>query len=48
MLGMISQGFFYTDINDNWFYAFVGAVLILAVLVNDYTRRLAMRGALPK
>ena len=48
MLGMISQGFFYTDINDNWFYAFVGAVLILAVVVNDHTRRLAMRRALPK
>jgi simple sugar transport system permease protein len=48
MLGMIGQGFFYTDINDNWFYAFVGAVLVLAVIVNGYTRGVAMRGTLPK
>lgn len=38
MLGMISQGFFYTSINDNWFYSFVGAVLVIAVIVNKYTR----------
>jgi simple sugar transport system permease protein len=44
MFGMISQGFFYTDINDNWFYAFVGAMLLVAVLVNRYTRQLAMAG----
>jgi simple sugar transport system permease protein len=43
MLGMISQGFFYTNINDNWFYSFVGAVLVIAVIVNRYTRGAAMR-----
>jgi simple sugar transport system permease protein len=47
MLAMISQGFFYTDINDNWFYAFVGAMLITAVLVNGYTRKLALRNTRP-
>jgi len=41
---MISQGFFYTNINDNWFYSFVGAVLVIAVIVNKYTRDAAMRG----
>jgi simple sugar transport system permease protein len=43
MFGMISQGFFYTDINDNWYYAFVGAMLIGVVTINNYTRRAAMR-----
>lgn len=43
MLGMISQGFFYTNINDNWFYSFVGAVLVIAVIVNQYTRDAGMR-----
>ena len=48
MFSMISQGFFYTDINDNWFYAFVGAMLILAVIVNGYTRGIAARRTLAK
>ncbi|HVZ14728.1 MAG TPA: ABC transporter permease [Bauldia sp.] len=43
MFGMISQGFFYTDINDNWYYAFVGAMLVAVVTINSYTRRAAMR-----
>ena len=45
MFGMISQGFFYTDINDNWYYAFVGAMLVVVVTINSYTRRAAMRQA---
>ncbi len=43
MFGMISQGFFYTDINDNWYYAFVGGMLIAAVIINTYTRKAAAR-----
>jgi simple sugar transport system permease protein len=43
MFGMVSQGFFYTDIDDNWFYAFVGGILLLAVAVNKYVRQAAMR-----
>jgi simple sugar transport system permease protein len=43
MLGLISQGFFYTNIDDNWFYSFVGAILVIAVVVNKYTRTLALR-----
>jgi simple sugar transport system permease protein len=43
MFGMISQGFFYTNINDNWFYSFVGAVLVFAVVANKYARKVAMR-----
>lgn len=43
MFGMISQGFFYTNIDDNWFYSFVGAVLVFAVVANKYARDVAMR-----
>jgi simple sugar transport system permease protein len=43
MLGMISQGFFYPNINDDWFYSFVGVVLVIVVIVNKYTREAAMR-----
>jgi simple sugar transport system permease protein len=45
MFGMVSQGFFYTDIDDNWFYAFVGAILLLAVAINKYVRQTAMRAS---
>lgn len=43
MFGIISQGFFYTDINDNWFYALMGGMLIIAVVINKYVRAAAMR-----
>jgi simple sugar transport system permease protein len=43
MFGMVSQGFFYTNIDDNWFYAFVGAMLLLAVGINNYVRQTALR-----
>lgn len=43
LFGMISQGFFYTDINDSWFYTIVGGMLILAVMINTYARRAALR-----
>jgi simple sugar transport system permease protein len=48
MFGMISQGFFYTDINDNWYYAFVGGMLVVVVTINSYTRRAATLQARPK
>lgn len=41
LFGIVSQGFFYTDISDHWFYAFVGIVLLLAVAVNSAVRRRA-------
>src|SRR5207245_1370383 len=45
MFGIINQGFFYTDINDAWFYAIVGSMLLIAVVINNFTRRAAMRPA---
>jgi simple sugar transport system permease protein len=41
--GMVSQGFFFTNIDDNWFQAFLGLMLLLAVMVNQYTRRLGVQ-----
>jgi simple sugar transport system permease protein len=44
IFGIINQGFFYTNINDSWFYSVVGATLLAAVVINSYTRRAALRG----
>jgi simple sugar transport system permease protein len=43
LFGMVNQGFFYTNIDDNWFSAFVGVMLLVAVLINRYTRRLSLK-----
>jgi simple sugar transport system permease protein len=43
LIGIVSQGFFYTDIANNWYYAFVGTVLMVAVIINMYSRRATMR-----
>jgi simple sugar transport system permease protein len=43
LFGMVSQGFYFTSIDDNWFLAFLGAMLLLAVGVNQYTRARSMR-----
>jgi simple sugar transport system permease protein len=43
LFGMVNQGFFYTSIDDNWFEAFVGAMLLLAVMINTYTRKVSLR-----
>jgi simple sugar transport system permease protein len=43
MFGMISQGFFYTEINDSWYYAVMGGMLLIAVVINTLTRRAALQ-----
>jgi simple sugar transport system permease protein len=43
LFGMVSQGFFFTSIDDNWFQAFLGLMLLMAVVVNQYTRSAGMR-----
>jgi len=43
LFGMISQGFFFTNIDDNWFQTFLGAMMLVAVFVNDYIRRASLR-----
>lgn len=44
LFGIVNEGFFYTSIDDNWFAAFVGVMLLAAVLINRYTRRLSLKG----
>lgn len=40
-VGMVQQGIIYTGVDSDWFMVFLGAMLIVAVLVNNYIRRRA-------
>ncbi len=39
--GMVSQGIVFTGVDSDWFLVFMGAMLIIAVLVNNYIRKQA-------
>jgi simple sugar transport system permease protein len=39
IFGIVSQGFFYTGVDGDWFQIFLGAVLLAAVAFNTYTRK---------
>jgi simple sugar transport system permease protein len=41
IFGMVSQGIFFTGVNTDWFQVFLGAMLLIAVLVNNYIRKTA-------
>jgi simple sugar transport system permease protein len=41
IFGVVQQGIFYTRIDTDWFKAFMGAMLLVAVLFNTYVRRKA-------
>lgn len=41
IFGMVSQGIFFTGVNTDWFQVFLGAMLLIAVVVNNYIRRKA-------
>jgi simple sugar transport system permease protein len=41
VFGMVQQGIVITGVNADWFQVFLGGMLILAVLVNNYIRRKA-------
>lgn len=43
IFGMVQQGIVITGADADWFQVFLGAMLIGAVLVNDWTRRRALR-----
>jgi simple sugar transport system permease protein len=43
LFGMVSQGFYFTNISSQWYQTFLGSMLLLAVLVNHYTRAAAMK-----
>ncbi len=44
LFGMVNQGFFFTNIPDDWFQTFIGVALLAAVVINDITRRRALAG----
>jgi simple sugar transport system permease protein len=41
IFGFVQMGIFYTGIDTDWFKAFMGAMLLVAVLFNDYIRKKA-------
>jgi simple sugar transport system permease protein len=45
IFGMVQQGIVITGASADWFQVFLGAMLIAAVLVNDWTRRRALAAA---
>ena len=48
LFGMVDQGFFFTPLPDVWFLTFLGGMLLIAVVINNYTRNLALRPSGPK
>lgn len=45
IFGMVQQGIVITGADADWFQVFLGALLVAAVLVNDWTRRRALAAA---
>src|SRR5829696_1038101 len=43
IFGMVNQGIFFTGVNTDWFQVFLGAMLLIAVIVNNYIRNRAAR-----
>ncbi len=41
--GIVSQGIFFTNIDANWFQAFLGTMLLAAVAINHFVRTRAMK-----
>lgn len=42
IFGMVRQGIVYAGVDADWFQVFMGGMLLIAVLVNDWVRRRAM------
>jgi len=43
LFGMLNQGFFFTNVADEWFQAFLGLMLVGSVLINRWVRQYALR-----
>jgi simple sugar transport system permease protein len=41
IFGMVQQGIFFTGVSTDWFQVFVGVMLLIAVLFNNYIRKRA-------
>jgi simple sugar transport system permease protein len=39
IFGTVRQGIFYTGVNTDWFQVFLGCMLLIAVMFNNYVRR---------
>jgi simple sugar transport system permease protein len=37
----VQQGIFFTGVNTDWFQVFLGAMLLIAVVFNNFVRRRA-------
>ena len=42
IFGLVQMGIFYTGIDTDWFKVFLGLVILIAVLVNNYIRAKAL------
>src|SRR5258707_5255750 len=42
VFGMVEEGIVFAGVNADWYKAFIGLILLLAVLLNSYVRKLAM------
>jgi len=41
-LALVPAGIVFAGINADWYKAFIGIILLLAVLLNNYVRKLAL------
>ncbi len=41
IFGMVQQGIFFTSVNTDWFQVFLGAMLLIAVVFNNFVRKRA-------
>ncbi len=41
-LGIVEEGVVFAGVNADWYKAFIGVILLLAVLLNSYVRKLAL------
>ena len=44
IFGLVQMGIFYTGVDTDWFKLFLGAMMLIAVLFNNYVRRRATEG----
>ena len=45
IFGLVQMGIFYTGIDTDWFKVFLGAMMLIAVLFNNYIRAQGRREA---
>jgi simple sugar transport system permease protein len=43
LFGMVTEGFFFTNVPDVWYQTFVGVILVVAVLINHRSRAVLLR-----